>query len=265
MRTASVIPGQPQAAVYILQRLDRRRFKVGWSIAPLQRIRLLPEFGAHELDLSASTAAWLPTRRRAEQVEDAIHKCLAPYSAETNHRSDGHSEWFLPEAHPMALRMLGQMPLDLRVNRPARLTAMKFDPPPCDAVSIHTGPQDTWWALEDLWTRIAMHCPVSTERDGDSPLLTFTGFKRIWDCPTDVIRRQVMDMQTYRWRAQGIQGDFVRTIDCRGDDLLCQLTSSRLMEKWPDGGDLVWQVRSFLVRLERTRCPMPIAATGSAR
>jgi len=38
---------------------------------------------------------------------------------------------------------------------------------PQDGAGHQTGPQETWWALEDLWSRLAMCCPVSVERDGD--------------------------------------------------------------------------------------------------
>jgi hypothetical protein len=108
------IPGQATdpAGVYLLQRFDRRRFKVGWAFHPLTRVRALPEFAANEIDVAASRTVWLPSRIRAEQVERAAHKVLAPYSATIDHRGQGRSEWFEQAAHPVAVRALLQMPAD---------------------------------------------------------------------------------------------------------------------------------------------------------
>jgi len=139
MRNLELFPDPPRAAVYVLQRRDRQRFKIGWSPAPMKRIRRLPEFGAGQLDLAASTALWLPSRQRAEQVEDAVHKCLAPYAAEVGALRSG-SDWYLPVAHPIALHVRGQMPLDEGADRRAALTplqsgAARLDEVWVDAVS----------------------------------------------------------------------------------------------------------------------------------
>lgn len=81
-----------RACVYLLQRLDRKRFKVGWARNPLVRIRAFPEFSAGLLDLKASRVLWLPNRPRAEQVERSLQKCLMPYGTPVGHIRDGHSE-----------------------------------------------------------------------------------------------------------------------------------------------------------------------------
>ena len=60
-----------------------------------------------------------------------------------------------------------------------------------------------------------------------------------------------MDLDTYRWQAAGKRNEFVKFIDYRGDDLVCTLASMRLIETWPDGDDLIWQVKGFLLRLQR--------------
>ena len=57
------------AAVYLLQRHDGQRFKIGWAVEPMARVKRLPEFMADELDLRASHAAWLPSPTRARQIE----------------------------------------------------------------------------------------------------------------------------------------------------------------------------------------------------
>jgi hypothetical protein len=250
MRAIPTPPIQP-GAVYLLQRHDRSRFKVGWAAVPLRRIRMLPEFDALQLDIAASKVLWLPTRQRAEQVERAVHKTLAPHAADAGHQRDGHSEWFLQLALPLALRALTQMPASDRTDRPARLVPVQAEPPPVDAVSIETGPVDTWWALEDLWSRLAMHGQISVDTRGDAHELVIHDFRHAWNGPVGELRREVMDLDTYRWHAAGTRNEFVKVIDYRGDDLVCTLATMRLIETWPEGDDLIWQVKGFLLRLQR--------------
>jgi hypothetical protein len=217
----------------------------------MRRIRTLPEFDALQLDIAASKVLWLPSRQRAEQVESAVHKTLAPHAADAGHRRDGHSEWFQQLALPLALRALAQMPATDRTDRSARLIPVQADSPAFDPVSIETGPVDTWWALEDLWSRLAMHGCVSVEMRGDAHELVIHEFRHAWDGPIGALRREVMNLDTYRWHADGRRSEFVKFIDYRGDDLVCTLASMRLIETWPEGGDLIWQVKGFLLRLQR--------------
>ena len=242
---------RPGAAVYLLQRHDRQRFKVGWTVAPMRRIRSLPEFEARQLDIAASKVLWLPTRQRAEQVESAVHKTLAPHAADAGHRRDGHSEWFQQLALPLAQRALTQMPATDRTDRLARLIPVQAESPALDAVSIETGPVDTWWALEDLWSRLAMHGRVSVDMRGDAHELVIHDFRHAWDGPVGALRGEVMDLGTYRWHAAGAHNEFVKLIDYRGDDLVCTLATMRLIQSWPEGDDLIWQVKGFLLRLQR--------------
>ncbi len=72
MRTHQIYTGRSRAAVYLLRRLDRRRFKIGWSVSPMQRIHRLPEFAAGQLDLKASVAVWLPLMPSGSRVEVAF-------------------------------------------------------------------------------------------------------------------------------------------------------------------------------------------------
>ena len=67
-------PQQRPAALYLLQRHDGQRFKIGWSIDPMERLRSLPEYFRDELDFESSNAVWLPTPERARQFD------LAPES-----------------------------------------------------------------------------------------------------------------------------------------------------------------------------------------
>lgn len=262
MRSQQIYTGRSRAAVYLLQRLDRQRFKIGWSVSPLQRIHRLPEYAAGQLDLKGSLAVWLPNRKRAEEVERAVHKTLAPYAAEADHQMDGHSEWFEAVAQPMAMRLLSQAPLDERTDRLARLTPVQAKAPPADAVPIETGPQDCWWQLEDLWLRLAMHCRMSVEREGDVHTLVISGFMQDWarTGPVGALRMEVMDPSTYGWHAAGSSGAFLQWIDKRGDDLICRFVSLGQIESWPDGPDLVWQVKGFLLRLPRMAIPGRLVA-----
>ena len=257
MRTRTTYTQASRSAVYLLQRIDRCRFKIGWSVSPLQRIQRLPEYAAGQLDLQASVVAWLPSRKRAEQVEGAVHKTLAPYATVADHQRDGHSEWFEPIAQPMAMRLLSQVPLNARTDQRVRLVSLQAFAPPSDAVSIENGPQDCWWALEDLWSRLAMHCKITVEREADVHILVLYAFKQDWarQGPVGALRMTVMDPDTYAWHAAGVTGNFVQWLDYRGDDLLCRLTSLSRIESWPDGTELVWQVKAFLLRVQRIVVP----------
>lgn len=251
MRPAPQVFTPYRASVYVLLRRDRRRFKLGWARRPLARVRQLPEFQAGELDLEASSAIWLPSRPRAEQIERSMHKTLAPYATTADHHGDGHQEWFEAVAHPTALRMLAQMPVDERTDRPARVVPLQLPPPHPDAVSIETGPQDTWWAIEDLWSRLAMWCAMTVEQ-GAEPRVTVHGIRRFAQGPVWELRQAAMDPESYQCRRGGRLLAFLCWIDYRGDDLVLQMAPLKSIERWDDGPDLVWQVRAFLVRLARS-------------
>lgn len=243
-------PGEGKACVYLLQRRDRKRFKLGWSVLPMERARRLPEFRRGELDLDASRAVWLPSRPRAEQVERSMHKTLAPFATPVGHAGDGHQEWFEGVAYDTALRLLAQMPTDDHAGRPARVVPLTLPATPAGAVSIETGPQDTWWAVEDLLSRLAMHCAISVGRH-DGLQVVLHGLRRMTEGAVGALRRAALDPDTYQCRRHGRWVAFVRTIDFQGDDLVLDFAPTKVIERWEEGTDLPWQMRSFLVRLER--------------
>ena len=212
---------------------------------------MLPEFRAGELDLAASSAVWVSTQPRAKQIESSLHKSLHPYAAKTDHQGDGHSEWFEAVVHPLAIRMLSQMPVDKRTDRPARVLPLTMPPPPADGVSIETGPQDAWWALEDLWSRLAMLIPMTVETEGDVHRVILHRFKQESEGPVGALRMDVMKDDTYQCRSKGKLLSFVSRIEYRGEDLVCTLRSLKTFERWAEGPDLVWQVKWFLPRLQR--------------
>lgn len=241
-----------RASVYVLVRHDRRRFKLGWARNPMRRARCLVEFQRGELDLAASRAIWLPTRPRAEQVERSLHKTLAPYSVEPDHQEDGNREWFAGHAQDTALRMLGQMPLQSESALTARVLPLTMAVAPADAVCIETGPQDTWWRLEDLLARLAMHCPVSVQVDVDgAPVLAVLGMRRYTAPDFAELRSAALDSNSYQCWSEGRPRAFVQTIAWQGDDLVLTFTAMRVIERWDEGLELVGQVRGLLARLRR--------------
>jgi len=239
--------GTNRAAVYLLQRRDRRRFKLGWARRPLVRVRQFPEYRRRELDLDASSAIWLPDRARAEQIERSMHKTLAPFSVAAEHRGDGRSEWFDGVVHDLALRLLLQMPLGERASQPAGVVKLTLPPPPSGAVSIETSPLHTWWMVEDLMSRLAMHCPI-TIHEGDAPEVVVHGLRT---SSLGALRQAALDPDSYQCWRDGWPLAFVRTLAFEGDDLVLQFTSSKVIERWDDDTDLVWQVKGFLARLKR--------------
>lgn len=247
----------PPASVYLLQRRDRRRFKLGWARQPLRRVRMLPEYLKGELDLEGSSVIWLPSRPRAEQVERSLHKTLAPFATPAGHKGTGHQEWFEGIAHDTALRLLAQMPLDEHSRKPARVVRLTVPAQPADAVSIETGPQDTWWAVEDLLSRLAMHCAISVHQQ-DGMRVVVHGLRHGTAAIPADLRRAALDPDSYQCRRNGRWLAFVRTIAFIGDDLALDFMPLKVVERWDDGPDLPWQIRGFLARLvRRARVPRP--------
>jgi len=171
MRTQSLLQIRSLAAVYLLQRNDRRRFKVGWAL------------------------------KRA----------------------------------------------DLR----GRLTPLAPEAPLTASVIAEIGPQEIWWALEDLWSRLAMCCSVTVEAQGDTYQVILPDFRHARSGDAGELRQHVLDTETYTWRTGCLRGEFARLIEYRDDDLVCAMTSLRRIETWPDGPELIWQVKGFLQRLGR--------------
>lgn len=248
--------GQPpladvRAGVYVLQRIDRQRFKVGWALEPLHRVQQLPEYRARQLDLAHSVVLWVPGRRRAEQIERALHKSLAPYRARVDHRQAGHSEWFDGQAHATALTLLTRMPADGSSGERPRPISITGGAPGEERRIPDVSCEEVWWALEDLWLRLAACCAVSVEVQGDVYQLVLGGFRYANSGAVGALRPRVFDVETYTWRWASQRGEFVRLLEYRNDDLVCTLTPFRRIGAWAEGADLVCQVRALLVRLQR--------------
>jgi hypothetical protein len=179
-----------------------------------------------------------------------MHKTLAPFATPAGHAGDGHQEWFEGVVHDTALRLLAQMPLDERTGNPARVVRLTQPAPPADAVSIENGPQDTWWAIEDLLSRLAMHCAISVDQH-DGLQVIVHGLRHATPGNLGELRRAALDADTYQCFRNGHRLAFVRTIAFAGDDLMLELTPTRVIERWDEGADLPWQIRGFLARLVR--------------
>lgn len=246
---------RPRASVYVLQRLDRTRFKIGWARDPKRRARQLPEFEAQLLDLHRSSVLWLPSRHRAEQVERSMQKSLGPYRREAEHRGDGHTEWFDGFAHHIAVRLLGQIPVDVRTGARGKLLPLDLDSDLETHPTADADPLEVWWALEDLWLRTTQRRPVTTRPGDPSPQIVIHGFKPGCGSMPDELHWPLINLDTYYWQQDGRAGHFVSLLSYEGSNLVCTLTSFRVMEGWAGGPDIVCLVRAFLLRLKDTTKP----------
>jgi hypothetical protein len=254
MHSSSLSSVRARASVYVLQRLDRTRFKIGWALDPLKRVSKLPEFCDQQIDLHRSSVLWLPTRHRAEQVERSLQKSLGPYRSPAAHKGDGHSEWFDGVAHRFAVRLLGQIPVDVSTGSTGRLLPLQPDFETAAASADGLGPIEVWWRLEDLLLRATQCMAVTVDLGNDAIRVVIHRLRATWEAPAAELRRPLIDLDTYRWSQDGHGGSYVSFLDVDGDDLVCILTPARVIESWPEGGDLVCLVRGFLLRLrEMTR------------
>lgn len=249
------------AAVYLLQRHDGLRFKIGWAREPLSRVLRLPEFEADELDLVGSQVAWLPSVVRAQQVERALHRGLASFQVRPPHQLDGYTEWFRPEAHRTALGMIRQMLMGGRASSALAVVPFLSEPDELQDLDAEHGQdgaaldaQDVLWRMEDVLLRVAAFCAVRVEGTADQPVLRIVGFKRGGSGPADSLRWAVLDVDRYRWEnatAHGSKaGSFVQLIEYQGDDLLLRLAPMRQVKTWMEGA-LTWPVLVLVERLRR--------------
>ena len=196
------------AAVYLLQRRDGLRFKIGWALEPRVRVQRLPEFFADALDLGGSHAVWLPTAKRAQQSERALHRGLATWRVLPGHALDGHTEWFLPAAHRNAIRLIRQMPVGADATLPPPVVAFLSEPDERllePAGHTHSAvvvlPQDTLWDMEDLLLRVAACCAVAVESAGDGYTIRLIGFRSRVSGTLETLRWGVLNIDRYRWRS----------------------------------------------------------------
>ena len=200
-------------------------------------------------------AVWLPTVSRAQQFERALHRGLATYRVLPSHTQDGHTEWFLPTAHPTAIRLIRQMPIGADAKLPPSIVAFLDEPQDCaleqagySASAVVMLAQDALWVMEDLFLRVAACCELSVESDGDRHSIRLIRFRSRVNGALQTLRWAVLDIERYRWRANDQAGAFVHMMAYDGDDLVLSLTPMRQIRTWADGA-LVWQVLALLERL----------------
>lgn len=144
--------------------------------------------------------------------------------------------------------------LQTQSSAAASVLPLTMAEPPVCAVTIETGPQDIWWRIEDILARLALHCGITVERAdrrGGEPLITVHGLKQMTQPELIDVRRAALNADSYRCWRDGRPLAFVQTLDWLGDDLVLSLTPLAVLERWDEGPDVVWQVHSFMARLER--------------
>ena len=127
--------------------------------------------------------------------------------------------------------------------------------PRSTATELESEPQAVWWALEALWSRPAMAWPMAVEAQDGAQRMVLLRYRQAHEGTAGGLRTTVLDAETYQSHFGDGCRSFVRWIDWRGDDLMCELTPPRAIERWEGGDTLAWQVRAFLVRLQRLANP----------
>ena len=125
----------------------------------------------------------------------------------------------------------------------------------CSAIRTESAeerePQAVWWALEDLYLRLARIWPLTVNHC--DPNITVHGMQRCvaGSASQGELQAAALDPKRYQCDVDGRRRSFLRSIDVEGKNLLLQLTPLIVMERWPQGPELAQQVRGFLVRLEQ--------------
>lgn len=252
---SSTPPDRP-GAVYLLPNLDHRRFKVGWSRRPLQRIQRLPEFAAQQLDLSAAQVAWFSQAYRAQEVERSLHRGLAPYSVELDHHDDGYTEWFDTQGLVLARRMLSLVPATDIGKRTARLQALAEAPdvpmpasqPP---LPPEAGALDAWYRIEDLWLRLGAVLPLALHlepTDRSRRCLLWLGLRRLVDPGSLLLRSRAVNLETYQWFEAGQSRSLVTLMEWEQDDLALHLIPDVQLQRWAEGDELADRLQEYLAR-----------------
>jgi hypothetical protein len=106
-----------------------------------------------------------------------------------------------------------------------------------------------WWALEDLWLRLSALGLLSVEQDGNGVSVVVHRLRAAQACTAGELRSVALDAETYQSREGGRISAFVRTLEFRGEDLVCELATPQAIARWPEGEELALQVQGFVARL----------------
>ncbi|MFG6468393.1 GIY-YIG nuclease family protein [Roseateles sp. BYS87W] len=247
------------AAVYLLQRIDRTRFKIGWSFNPSARVKSFYEYFDSALDLPSSHVIWLPSRERAEQSERALHKLLAPYRLHAAPGMAGSSEWFAGASYFRAKAALSVVPLRRDSLKVAVLQPWGSRPQDDlyrpDAQGCTVDPQTQWWLIEDLLLRIVHHRRVSVRATPELALV----IHQVRQVPMELggewylLRQRALDTSTYQCWDGPRPLNFVKTLAYEEDDLVLTFMPTSVIERWSGGHDLAWQVKGLIARMKARR------------
>lgn len=256
-------------AVYLLPHVNRLRFKVGWSLHPMQRVRQLPEFQCKDIDLPAAQVAWFQQAQRAHQVERALHRSLAPFRADAGHQGDGRTEWFGMQGIVLARRMISLLPAADGERCRSRLRPLQEAPDstePLATLPMEQSALDAWCRVEDLWLRLATLLPLKLITDREQRQLHWLGMKQLGSPGLTLLRSRALNLETYEWREEGQRRSLVTLMDWERSDLLLYLTPTRQLQRWAEGDAVDSFLRAFLARHgSGYRAPMPEAVATAAR
>lgn len=126
---------------------------------------------------------------------------------------------------------------------------------------VERSAQDTWYAVEDLWTRLSAVFMVSAALRDGCWQFTVRACRHAAMHGDGELLRAATDPGLFTWWDEGRQGSFVREIHFDGDDLQMRLASMDHICRWPQGDDLGWQVVSLMSRWRGQR---PSAIAGHA-
>jgi hypothetical protein len=139
---------------------------------------------------------WLPSRHRAERIERSMQKSVGPHLSPADHHGDGHSERFDGVAHPSAIRMLGQMPVDVGTESMGKLLPLELALDLEEASAGEISPLEVWWTLEDLWWRAAQCMAVTANVRDRGMRVIVHRLRASWDGPSAELRRSLLDLDT---------------------------------------------------------------------
>ena len=246
--TAHPVTTPHRAALYLAPHSREHRFKVGYSIRPLARLRQLPEAASGTLEWPRIRVIWLPDVRDARRVERGLHKLLAPYRLPPVHDGDGASEWFRDAAYMPALRVMRQLP-----GQESLRPTLLIEPPPRPTFDAWPWPEpiglplaEQWFGIEDLWERAARLMVLQLSADGQRQVLRWRHFRRLdhWE-----VRSRLVNAETYQLSGAQRTHAVVQLLELDGEDLLLTLVESKVLRRWPQAGELDAALQRFLHRI----------------
>ena len=129
---------------------------------------------------------------------------------------------------------------------------------------MEEGPLDTWSAVQDLWRRLGVICPVKVTIFDDGFELAFAdALAQDWDQDSVDLIARVLDPHLYRWRHEGRQGDLAQCVEMQGNDLLILSTSLQHIGRWPDGQEIVCLMKCYLMQTRNTLTAASECAAGT--